>query len=760
MFNNLKNNDLVITNNKQSLLDYLNKHKKLLNLRIMTLKEFKDNYFGYVDQKALYYLISKYKYKYDIAKMYLENYYFLDDLKKELEDHNLINRTPLFKESIKRIVLIDVNVDPYIKKEIDKYDCLILKNEKGILKPRIIELQTIEEEINYTAIQICKLLKTIDIKQIVLVNVDTDYIIPLKRIFKFYNIPININNKINLYGSKAVQDFIHNLKTTKSVSLALKTLEKNDIYNHIVDICNKYAFKEIDDTIIYMISQDIKSITISAVKIDNAVEVSDINQIDDKKKYYFLLGFNQNSCPKIYKDEDFFSDSKKAKLGLFTSMEKNFWEKQLVINKITNFPNFIITYKLKNKNVDYYPSSIIKEEGLHVKSEKIKEYNYSNILNQLELAASLDELIKFNVKNDNLEILYNTYKDIKYLKYDNKYTQISEEVFNDLTKNQLVLSYSSLDYFYHCSFRYYLSNILKLNKYEETFMIYIGNLYHDILSKAFLDKFDFEIEFDNYIKSKEFTAKEKFFVDNLKENLKDVIEIINRQNLNSEFSKEMYEKVVEVDKKNIKFMGIIDKIKYLEKDNKKYMAIIDYKTGTLHVDINNLIYGLSMQLPIYLYLLKKAYNDDIKIAGFYLQKIIHEKISFSLNKNYEKEKEKLYKLEGYSNSDIEILSRFDKTFEDSQFIKSLKLSSKGFYNYSKVIDDEAINKIVDIVDQKIDEAINLIEKREFTINPKKINGINKGCEFCCFKDICYVKEEDLQILPAKDYKDFLKQNNA
>ena len=60
-----------------------------------------------------------------------------------------------------------------------------------------------------------------------------------------------------------------------------------------------------------------------------------------------------------------------------------------------------------------------------------------------------------------------------------------------------------------------------------------------------------------------------------------------------------------------------------------------------------------------------------------------------------------------------------------------------------IIHDEQINFIIDTVDNKINEAYIKIKNGEFDINPKRIGGINKGCEFCKYKDLCFMKENDI-----------------
>lgn len=760
MLEQIKNNDLIITENKRLILDYMNNNKKLLNIKIMNLKQFIDNYFGYTDKKALYYLVNKYNYKYDVAKLYLDNFYFIDTLKDELGMNQLINYTFLFKDNIQRIVIIDEDVDSYILDEIKKYDYLILNSSSNYEIPNVYEFKTIEEEVNNVCIKIRQLLdKNVELNHIKLIC-DKEYELIIRRYFKLYNIPVNIGVKHNIYGLKDVQKFLEELNKSFNVETALKVIKNNDIYNVIVDICNMYQFIKLDKTIVYLIEQELKNASIEDLVYDNAVNVIKLDEIYDNDDYYFVLGFNLNFYPCTFKDEDYLSDKQKERLGIFTSIEKNKLSKLHLINCLKRSSKVYVTYKLKNKNITYYPSILIKDLNMNVKEVLNKDYSHSNSYNQLALADKLDNFIKYNIKDRDLNLLFSNYPHIEYLQYNNKYKKISNDLFNKLINKKLLLSYSSLDNFYHCSYRYFLANILKLNKYEETFMTILGSLYHEILSKAFDEKFDFEKEYNLFLEGKVFTAKEEFFLELLKENLKAVINIIKKQDKNSELNSSLYEQTITIDKSRdleITFMGIIDKIKYVEINNTKYVAVIDYKTGFLHIDLNNLIYGLSMQLPTYLYLLSNFYGQNIKIAGFYLQKIIHEKLTYQLNKNIEYEQEKLYRLEGYSNDDISILEKFDKTYENSKMIKSLKMSSKGFYQYSKVLTSKEINNIINLVDKNIENAIDVILSRDFAINPKRIDNKNIGCEFCKFREICFYKEEDLVDFPKANYKEFLKE---
>ena len=145
----------------------------------------------------------------------------------------------------------------------------------------------------------------------------------------------------------------------------------------------------------------------------------------------------------------------------------------------------------------------------------------------------------------------------------------------------------------------------------------------------------------------------------------------------------------------------------------------------------------------------------MKIGGFYLQKIINGNINYKKGKDFNEELKKLYRLEGFSNSDINILQNFDKNYFDSNVIKGMKVSKNGFYNYTKVLNNEQIDKLISIVDEKINEAIKNIIEAKFNINPKRIGNELRGCEYCKFKDLCYKKEEDIIPLEEVNYKEFL-----
>ena len=479
------------------------------------------------------------------------------------------------------------------------------------------------------------------------------------------------------------------------------------------------------------------------------------DNVFDPDEYVFLMNFNQGNSPVIYKDEDYISDNLKEELGLDNVNTINLLTKESWLKQIKNITNLTITYKLKSITEDFYPSNLIKDLNMQV--EKIElDTTYTKVYSKIRLGSMLDELIKYDYINPKLDIYYNSVP-ISYMQYNNAFTGISPLSLAKKLDNKLLLSYSTIDNYYRCGFRYYISNILKLDKYEETFKTFVGNLFHYILSKALEDNFSFDTEWDNYIKDKPLLVSEQFFLIKLKEELKLIITEVKRLHQETGLTNHMLEKKIYIDKShdnmNVTFMGIVDKIMYKNIDGSDLIAIIDYKTGNPNTNLFNTIYGIDMQLPVYLYLVKySTLFSNPNFVGFYLQKILHGEINRSLNKTYKEQKQDNLKLVGYSTTDEGALARFDPTYQNSTFIKSMKISSKGFYSYAKVIEDEKIKLLISLVNSKIDEAIENITKAKFDINPKRIGQELTGCAFCGFHDLCYMREED--IVNLKEYQDF------
>ena len=764
----LENNMLIICPNEEKLkiLNSLEQEDKLYNLKFMTKEEYLGNYFFTYQDSAILYLMKKYHYKVDVCRVYLSYFYVIEDdkkyknkkliflqgLKRELKKQGLLEYNPAFKEYLKGKKKMVLNYP-----KLDLFERIALGADEIEERDRVdlfvTEYKTMEEEVNGVALEILNLLKQgVDIHKIYLTNVSKDYLYTIDRIFSYYKIPINLPMNYPIYGSDIVKEYLH----TGNIDLE----NSNRITKKLVSILNSLI--DLDDgSLEYhdLLVSKIKAATISSEEYLDAVQVGDIEKqefYDDE--YVFVLGLNQDNLPKLEKDTQYISDKDKDEVLLYSTDLKNKLAKTSMMNIFSSIKNLYLSYKLQTPFQSMYPSSIIEEYKIKVVEKKEDSYTFSHRYNELRLGAKLDTYYRYQEISPMLKELYTHYH-ISYQTYDNSFKGINHDTYLENLPYPLKLSYTSLNSYNECKFKYYLNYVLKLNTFQDTFAAFIGSLYHRILQLYKNTNFDFESEYQKYLEKRELSLKEKVLLVRFKKELLDLLEEEKKQDLILGYNDELHEKKIDISlRKDIEvvFTGTIDKIMYYKKIEDTYFAIVDYKSGTVDTRLEKMKYGLSMQLPVYLYLINysKVFENPI-FTGIYYQNILFNYPSFD-KKSIEDIKKDRIKLQGYSTDDLAVLERFDPTYENSEVIKSMKYTDKGFYHYAKVLNDKEVYDIIYYTKKVIEKNMNEILEGEFTINPKVYDGKNLSCEFCEFKDICYHTQKDTVYLDKVDDLSFLE----
>lgn len=768
--------NIIITNNsnKRKILKKLSENKLLYNLKFLTFSELKKKLFFDYNNKTLEYVMMTYGVNLNVASKYLDNLYFLKNindekvkflikLKEELESKNLLIKNESFKNYIKNKKIVIYGYHKLTREQeliVESLEADIEFQNKEAKKyvPSVYEARDINEEVEFVAIKISELLhKNVDITKIKLIC-KTEYNTILKRYFGIYNIPINFKSDNYFYSTMLASEFLAGFES-KDIQDNIDFLrEKYDNVNDLVTIINKSVLIEDKNIRKEFIIDDLKRTSVKVDKYDKAVSIARIDTNFNDDEYVFLLGFNINSYPSISKDEDFLSDEAKDKLGLDTSILKNIYQKEEIKKQITSIKNLTITYKLKSNSGVFYPTSIISEENLKVLPIKFNpKITYSKLSSKLKYARDLDNLYKFNMISEELG-LYRNNLNIGYREYNNEFKGVNETVLKEKLNHELVLAYTSLEAYNECAFKYYLSKILNLNIYEENFKTIIGNVMHHILEIGLDSDIDINVEIIKYIKEHDYvlTKKEFFYLEKLAKELKEVIAVIKSQASHSKLNKYNFERELYVykdrDDVRITFKGLIDKVMYEKIDGKLVLAVVDYKTGDALVTLDNLKYGLNMQLPIYLYLLKKS-NDfkDAIIAGFYIQKVLGKVPLINDKKTIQDIRHDDMRLQGYSNRDSNILELIDDEYMEERILKNLKFNKDGsISSKSKVLSASEMEELAIVVDEKIDEVIDNILAGNFAINPKVINNKNNACLYCKFKDICFRSKKDEVVLGGDD----------
>lgn len=770
--NEFKDKDLLIVcpnAEKVKILDHISQDKTLYNIKFMTKEEYKHNYYFSYDEKALHYLLTKYDYNLDVAKVYLKNLYvidtnkiyqspklnFLKDLKKELNEKGLLIYNPLFKEYIKNKQLFVKNYY-----DLEKYEEEMLNTKVEIppvkLNKEVTECQTLEEEVNTVCLRIISLLNNgVDINKIYLANISNDYFYTLKKLFSYYKIPLNIDMKNSIYGTKVVKDFLE----TKELDLENKS--KAIINRKLVNILSQLSTLDEESSAYQKILVDkLKNTYLPPKKKTNAISIKDLyTETFSSDEYVFVLGFNQDILPKMEKDISYINDSIKEEVPLYKTAYLNRRNKETLIYLLSKIDNLYLSYKLSSPFSNFYKSSLITDLNLKVITPATDLLTSSNIYNKLRLAEKLDMYHLYGEIDDMLKILASSYK-IPYNTYSNAFTGIKNDTYLTNLPYPLKLSYTSLNAYNECSFKYYIKYVLKLDKYEDNFAAFIGSMYHKILQLYKKTNFNFEEEYRAYLETRTLSLKEKLLLIRIKKDLISLIKQLQQQELLTGFNEALYEKKIDIDLDkpvSVVFTGTIDKIMYYKKVEDTYFSLVDYKTGFIDTHIEPMKYGLHMQLPVYLYLIhySKVFANPI-FTGIFYQNILFNYPTWSPKKT----KDEIYKenlmLQGYTTDDTSILARFDSTFEKSEYIKSMSYTEeKGFGTYAKTISNDLLYDLITYTKNHISQKTDDILAAKFDINPKVYAGKNIACEFCQFKDLCFMKEKDQLYLEKVDDLSFL-----
>ena len=770
----LEDNSILIVPSiiKNKILDYIDNNNLLINVKLSSFNEFKKGLLFDYTNEALYKVMQIKNVTLETAKDFVENLYYLNEssyednklnelleIKKELENNNLLIKNELFIDLLKSKSKVYVYGFTVINKFND-YLISLIKNYKDVeiinknnydYKHEVIELKNIEDEVQYVAEHIAELIQSgVPMDHIYIANYSEEYYYPINKIFSLYGIPIYLKGTTKLSDTAMGNYFINNLSNDME-KLLNKIKAKydvdnnkinNKVFNKLFNLVNSYYWADSYLDIKELIEEEMKTVNISNDHFENEITTIDIIDnifLDDE--YVFLLGFNTGSIPKTYKDEDYIEDSIKTPL-METTLDKN-------------IKNLTITYKDVSTTSKYLPSSLIDGNYLYKNEDNIKSTysNYSSKYNKTLYASRLDDLIKFNEEHDDNQILHSTY-DIDYKTYNNNFTGINKDKIKDRLEEK-GYSYSSVSHYFECPFKYYLNVFFKLEEYTSTFSTLIGGAFHRVLELCLNDDtLDFNEIYDNFIeenkKSLPYGHKEEYFVNDLRNELEFILNTVKEQQSNMIITDEWHEKEKEFDAKDLglnvniaaKIKGVVDKCIFNGND----VIIVDYKTGSsAKIKRDYFEYGVTIQLPIYLFLLKNI-NKDFNILGMYLQHILEGLVYKKDNKTYEQTKIDRLKLDGLTLDDM---SKLDKTLiidKKEKLIKGIQIKLDGTYQYPQnIITYEDQDKIYDMIKNLLEDCINNTVDGKYDIAPIKDKNVN-GCDYCSYKDICYVKADNYNYI--------------
>lgn len=357
-----------------------------------------------------------------------------------------------------------------------------------------------------------------------------------------------------------------------------------------------------------------------------------------------------------------------------------------------------------------------------------------------------------------------------------KTDRLADEIVYGLYSKNLRLSFSGIEEFIGCPFRFFIHRGLRAQKNETVEMTpsNIGTFIHYGLERLLSGEFDLDGDIDEHTekisreymdgvlfdckgRSKRFDwifsrAKTAF-----RGAAKNIVKEIHGSDFvpfDFEIDISQYEKPAELQSGcTLSLIGSIDRVDMLEKDGIRLAKIIDYKSGSQEFSLKKIYNGLSMQLPIYAGAVKSKY-PDARIAAMYYLKVGVPDVKLSDKagtdeRTYTEKTDEYYKRDGVFCDSALSSSRL------GDGIKSLCTVKKD-----RILTQSGIDALIGCAREKINETGSKIMNGCVEISPVSDSKINV-CEYCDYKDICKIGQNPDSARALADPPDnFLKEEDS
>lgn len=354
---------------------------------------------------------------------------------------------------------------------------------------------------------------------------------------------------------------------------------------------------------------------------------------------------------------------------------------------------------------------------------------------------------------------------------------LSPDVAKALYGNRLQLSSTQIETFYKCPFAYFCRYGIgaKPIKKAELDAVRRGTLVHYYLEKfirrhmkdyAMLEDTDIseEIEMisDEYLaefglRESNFSEQLRYIFEDLKNQILFMILDIIEELKNSEFTPVACE--LHIGKNNefppfsvsfaggeICVSGVVDRVDSAQINGENYVRIVDYKTNAKKFRLNDVLYGLNMQMLLYLYAIVK--NKPYKIGGVL----------------YKPAKQPITEITDLHTDTVPAIQSNGLLLRDEKLIRAMDKS--GRYLTAEIKGDQvsekgtATQQDFEMIFQAIESAVQQMGTRLHAgmISAWPLKEDTLPCSYCEYKTVCLMEnEKNCRLIESKKDKEVLAE---
>ena len=199
--------------------------------------------------------------------------------------------------------------------------------------------------------------------------------------------------------------------------------------------------------------------------------------------------------------------------------------------------------------------------------------------------------------------------------------------------------------------------------------------------------------------------------------------------------------------------GSVDRVDRCDADGVSYIRVIDYKTGTKEFNLNDLVYGLNLQMFIYLYAIRENGGErygEITPAGVLYMPAVSPSVSADPDTPEAKiraEVLKKYMMKGVILDDAAVVGHMEHDGEGKYIPAKLKDGTVSASAGSLATLEElgAIFRRIDLLTAQMAQSLYDGDVAAMPLKSKKYDG----CAYCVYKAVCLREEDD----PCREAED-------
>lgn len=339
--------------------------------------------------------------------------------------------------------------------------------------------------------------------------------------------------------------------------------------------------------------------------------------------------------------------------------------------------------------------------------------------------------------------------------------ELQPDTAKQLFGSNIYMSATKFDTFNRCRFSFFCRYGLKAQKLQpaDFDVLQRGTIVHYVLErfisgykKGVAELSDSEIDsitdkfIEDYLDSvvgfrSVETARTRFLISRVSRSLKEVVRHMAKDFRQTDFEPVACELKIGgdgiplefgFDGGKVRINGSIDRVD----EYNGYVRIIDYKTGSKAFKLPDILFGLNLQMLLYLYAVIRGQNlPDSKAAG-----ILYMPSRRDTN-------DKGMAMNGLITSDSEIVRAMDKEL-DGEFVPKLKLNKDGTLSKrnNSFIDSERFGEIFDYIEKLMEKTGKSVLSGDIEVSP--VDGReSKACAYCDFATVCGIEDSEAFRVP-------------